>query len=126
MLKLKNLEQQIKKYVGKNFQAGDEFVLEDSVKAIIKCREILAKIEEEGDLIILPNKIKTKNPLYEVLKYWNARKVESLTALGLTPYARKRLSGTAEADNSEATTGRKPNHKKTTREIQDEESEEFC
>ena len=115
----------IKKYVGKNFYAGDEFILSDSVKAINKCNEIERQIELEGDLITLPNGIKTKNPLYEILKIWHARKIESLVALGLTPYARKRISGTAETDNSISFSGRKPNHKKTLEEQIEEDTEEF-
>ena len=45
--------------------------------------------------------------------------------LGLTPDARHKIKmELAELEHKKA--GRKPNHKKTEREIQDEESEEFC
>ena len=120
------LSDKIKKFVGKNYQAGDEYTIEDAARAILKCEELYARIAKEGDLVEGYNHTKYKNPLYDVAKLWDSKKMASLTALGLTPYARKRLVGTAEGEQpkSDITTGRKAQKSKL--KTAEESEEEFC
>lgn len=122
----KTLFEKIKKCVGKNYQAGDEYTIEDAARAIIKCSELQMRIAKEGDLVEGYNHTMYKNPLYDVLKLWENKKMSALTALGLTPYARKRLIGTAEGEQpkSEITTGRKAQKSKS--KTPEETEEEFC
>lgn len=124
--KIKPLFDKIKKFVGKNYQAGDEYTIEDAARAILKCNELYSRIAKEGDLVEGYNHTKYKNPLYDVAKLWDNKKMTSLTALGLTPYARKRLIGTAEGEQakSEVTTGRKA--QKSKQKTAEESEEEFC
>lgn len=104
------LFEQLKTQVGKNYQAGDEYAIDDAATAILRCQEIEAKIETQGDVLILSNGVAAKNPHYGPLKFWQDRKTTALAALGLTPYARKRLVGSAEGEVvSETKTGRKAN-----------------
>ena len=114
----------LKEQVGKNYQSGDEYSIDDAATAILRCQEIEAKIETQGDVLTLSNGVMAKNPLYGPLKFWQDRKTTALTALGLTPYARKRLVGSAEGEVvSETKTGRKAN-KRATEESATENCEE--
>ena len=120
----------LKKFIGKNYQLGDDYIIEDAAKSILKYNEIAERIEMLGDLVSGYNGTQYKNPLYDVLKFWDNKKTNALTALGLTPYARKKLVGSAEGDGedakSETGTGRRKTKAKAAAEKAEESETEFC
>lgn len=126
--RLRNTIKALKSYVGRNFQAGDDYVLEDAAFAILKCEELQDRIDKEGDLLQGTNGIPYKHPLYALLKDFKNEKREMLRELGLTPYARKRLTGNAEGDGvrSEAGTGRRKSKSQLAAEAAAEQEKEFA
>lgn len=118
----------VKGWVGKNYQAGDDVVIADAAEAIINCERVLLQIKEEGDIVRTRNGFTAVNQLYKILKIWQAQKMDALIQLGLTPKARKQISGSAEGDGvvSEPGTGRKASKASLKETSREEEAEEYC
>lgn len=125
--KILNIEKKIMKYIAKNFQAGDNFVVSDAAFAIWKCEDLQKRIDIDGDLVPGTNGISYRHPLYALLKDFKNEKRELLRELGLTPYARKRLTGTSEPDGTleDVRTGRRKSKSKLEAERAAEAENEF-
>ena len=126
--KVREIEKKIMKYIARNFQDGDWFVVYDAAFAICKCEELQKRIDSEGDLVNGTNGIPYRHPLYALLKDFKNEKRELLRELGLTPYARKRLTGTSESDGAveDARTGRRKSKSKLEAERAAEAESEFA
>lgn len=118
----------VKSWVGKNYQAGDDVVIADAAEAIINCERVLFQIKNEGDIVRTRNGFTAVNQLYKILKIWQSQKMDALIQLGLTPKARKQISGSAEGDGvvSEPGTGRKASKVSLKEASREEEAEEYC